>query len=109
MPKKATEQSADVVARIDAQIQGVIAAIDTQISQLEAKKTTLLTLFGEAEATARRGRPTSTKKASAAPANKPAKKRPVSEETRRLLGEKKREYWAKIRAEKSKSKGGSSK
>ena len=102
MPKKATKQTADVVARIDAQIQGVIAEIDAQISQLEEKKTTLLTLFnGES---ARRGRPAGSK--STAPAKTAAKKkRMVSEETRKLLGEKKREYWAKKRAEKEKEKG----
>lgn len=102
MPKTATKQSADVVARIDAQIQGVIAEIDAQISQLEEKKTTLLSLFnGEGP---RRGRPAGSK--NAAPAKTGTKKkRLVSEETRKLLGEKKREYWAKKRAEKEKEKG----
>lgn len=106
MPKKATKQTADVVARIDAQIQGVIAEIDAQINQLEEKKTTLLTLFnGEG---ARRGRPASSKNTAVAKTSA-KKKRVVSDETRKLLGEKKREYWAKKRAEKEKGKASTKK
>jgi hypothetical protein len=106
MPKTATKQNADVVARIDAQIQGVIAEIDAQISQLEEKKVTLLSLFSEDGR--HRGRPVSTKKAATSKAGA-KKKRAVSEETRKLLGEKKREYWARVRAEKEKGKKASAK
>ena len=96
MPRKATKQSADVVARIDAQIQGVITEINGQIAQLEEKKSALLKLFGGGEG-ARRGRPPGAAKASAAP----AKKRKVSLATRRKLKEAKKAYWANVRAEKA--------
>jgi hypothetical protein len=92
MPRKATKQNADVVARIDAQIQGVITEINGQIAQLEEKKSALLRLFGAGTA-ARRGRPP----AGAAP----AMKRKVSAATRRKLKEAKKAYWARVRAEKA--------
>ena len=95
MPRKATKQNADVVARIDAQIQGVITEINGQIAQLEEKKSALLRLFGTGEA-ARRGRPP-------AQAAGGAKKRKVSLATRRKLKEAKKAYWAKVRAEKVKA------
>jgi len=95
MPRKATKQNADVVARIDAQIQGVITEINGQIAQLEEKKAALLRLFGAGEV-ARRGRPPAGAKAAGA-----AKKRKVSLATRRKLKEAKKAYWAKKRAEKA--------
>lgn len=95
MPRKATEQNADVVARIDAQIQGVITEIDGQIAQLEEKKSALLKLFGTAEV-ARRGRPAAGAKAAGAA---PAQKRKVSLATRAKLKKSKKAYWAKVRAE----------
>ena len=94
MPRKATKQSTDVVARIDAQIQGVITEINGQIAQLEEKKSALLRLFGAGEG-ARRGRPPGAAKTAG------AKKRKVSLATRRKLKEAKKAYWAKVRAAKA--------
>jgi hypothetical protein len=97
MPRTATKQNADVVARIDAQIQGVITEIDGQIAQLEEKKSALLRLFGAADV-ARRGRPPAGAKAAGATAGQ---KRKVSASTRRKLKEAKKAYWARVRAEKA--------
>jgi len=97
MPRKATKatgQTADVVARIDAQIQGLITEIDGQIAQLEDKKTALVKLFGTGGAP-RRGRPPGSAKAGAGP----GQKRKVSQATRAKLKKAKKAYWARIRAE----------
>jgi|SRR5581483_5377488 len=99
MPRKAakaTGQTADVVARIDAQIQGLITEIDGQIAQLEDKKSALVRLFGTG-GVPRRGRPPGSAKAVAVP----GQKRKVSLATRKKLKEAKKAYWAKVRAEKA--------
>src|SRR5438045_2161362 len=93
MPRKATKQSADVVAGIDAQIQSVVTEIDAQIAQLEEKRSALLKLFNTVD-TPRRGRPPATD-------GTPAPKRAVSAATRKKLKEAKKAYWAKVRAEKA--------
>jgi hypothetical protein len=100
MPRKATKatgQTADVVARIDAQIQGLITEIDGQIAQLEDKKAALVRLFGTGGGVPRRGRPPGSSKAAAAP----GQKRKVSLATRKKLKEAKKAYWARVRAEKA--------
>ena len=103
MPKKAAKQSVDVVAEIDAKIQGVIADIDAQIELLEEKKVALLGLFGVAPSTARRGRPKGSKNLAKTAAAKPSKKRVFSEETKKKLKAAAKERWAKARAEKNKA------
>ena len=129
MPKMAAGSSMDVVAAIDSQVQGLIAHIDAQISQLTAKKSALVNAFGgggdsapEMAGAPRRGRPPgSANKAaeSAAPAKaaskKGKKKRVFSEETRQKLAAKAKERWDRIRAEAAaagkpaKAKGGKDK
>ena len=111
MAKEATKQSADVVAGIDAQIQGVIAEIDAQIAKLAEKRTALLGLFGTAAVAAagpvpgakRRGRPKGskgTKKAAKKQAaGKTGRKRVFSEETKQKLKEAAKARWAKVHAE----------
>ncbi len=105
MPKKTTKQSADVVAGIDAKIQGVIADIDMQIEKLEDKKAALLSLFGAPAAkTKRRGRPKGSKNvAKKAAVKKAGKRRVFSDETKRKLKEAAKARWAKARAEKAKA------
>ncbi len=118
MPKKAAG-SMDV----DSMIQGLIAGIDAQISELVQKKNALVSAFGGSTKAAapaavvaaaagvrRRGRPPGsgnkkgTKAAAPAvaadkPAKKGKKKRVFSEETKRKLAVKAKARWAKIRAE----------
>ncbi len=117
MPKKAAG-SMDV----DSMIQGLIAGIDAQISELVQKKNALVSAFGGSTKAAapvavaaaagvrRRGRPPGsankkgTKVAAPAvaaekPAKKGKKKRVFSEETKRKLAVKAKARWAKIRAE----------
>jgi hypothetical protein len=102
MPKKATKQNADVVAKIDAQIQGIIAELDAQIVQLEEKKAALLTVFG-GTAARRRGRPAgSAKTVEVQSTDKPAKTRVVSAATKRKLKEAAKARWARQREEKAK-------
>ncbi len=109
MPKKATKQSADVVAGIDAKIQSVITDIDAQIGKLEDKKAALLRLFGAPAAkTKRRGRPKGSKNvaknvAKKAAVKKAGKKRVFSAETKRKLKEAAKARWAKVKAEKAKA------
>lgn len=103
MPRKATKQSADVVAEIDAKIQSVIADIDAQIGKLEEKKVALLSLFGVAPNASRRGRPKGSKNIAKNATAKSGKKRVFSEETKKKLKAAAKERWAKARAEKAKA------
>ncbi|MBI1761238.1 MAG: hypothetical protein HYR56_07370 [Acidobacteria bacterium] len=104
MPKKATKQSADMVAEIDAKIQGVIADIDAQIGKLEDKKAALLSLFGAAAANEkRRGRPKGSRNVTKKAVAKAGKKRVFSAETKKKLKEAAKARWAKARAEKAKT------
>lgn len=103
MPRKANNQSADVVAGIDAKIQSVIADIDAQIGKLEEKKAALLSVFGVTPKAARRGRPKGSKNVTKDATAKVGKKRVFSDETKKKLKEAAKERWAKARAEKAKA------
>lgn len=103
MPRKASNQSVDVVAEIDAKIQSVVADIDVQIGKLEEKKVALLSLFGAAPQSSRRGRPKGSKNVAKNATTKLGKKRVFSEETKKKLKEAAKERWAKVRAEKAKA------
>ena len=103
MPRTASKQSADVVAGIDAKIQGVIDDIDAQIGKLEEKKSALLSVFGVAPNASRRGRPKGSKNIAKIATAKAGKKRIFSEETKKKLKAAAKERWAKARAEKAKA------